>query len=148
MSKLNNMWQKIWGKQMNQIVEKVEQITANAGEAQKEVLKENFYKELIVQEEIRRRQKALDVADDRLKIQYTGLGIVSGLSLGAAIKLKNGIKKPFLTGFVIGATFGYGAYGFNKAYQWPVDLNKRAEYILENEPNILDLPSGLPPIPH
>ena len=120
MSKLNNMWQKIWGKQMNQIVEKVEQITANgkhadqvsvgrtsrpgrttsgpknsgtsyfrsdadrtgfflvqdfknnlAGEAQKEVLKENFYKELIVQEEIRRRQKALDVADDRLKIQVT-----------------------------------------------------------------------------
>ena len=29
MSKLNNMWQKIWGKQMNQIVEKVEHITAN-----------------------------------------------------------------------------------------------------------------------
>ena len=102
---------------MNQIVEKVEQITANgnhadqgsvirdkssregsrkygrvirptdpwcrqnwsflvkdfknnlAGEAQKEVLKENFYKEIIVQEEIRRRQKALDVADDRLKVQ-------------------------------------------------------------------------------
>merc|ERR1711917_28439 len=140
MSKLSNMWQKIWGKQMNQIVEKVEQITANAGEAQKEVLKENFYNELTVQEEIRRRQKALDVADDRLKFQY----IVSGLSLGWAIKLKNGIKKPFLTGFVIGATF----YGFNKAYQWPVNLNKRAEYILENEPNILDLPSGLPPIPH
>ena len=66
--------------------------------------------------------------------------------------MKNGIKKPFLpsrwpitvTGFVIGATF----YGFNKAYQWPVNLNERAEQILENEPNILDLPSGLPPIPH
>ena len=102
---------------MNQIVEKVEQITANgkhthqgsvgrdegfskiwtsysgssygalmpterlllvqdfknnlAGEAQKEVLKENFYNELTVQEEIRRRQKALDVADDRLKFQVT-----------------------------------------------------------------------------
>ena len=62
-----------------------------------------------------------------------------------AIKLKNGgfIRKPILTGFVIGATF----YGFNKAYQWPVNLNERAEYILENEPNILNLPSGLPPIP-
>ena len=33
MSKLNNMWQKIWGKQMNQIVEKVEQITANGKHA-------------------------------------------------------------------------------------------------------------------
>ena len=62
-----------------------------------------------------------------------------------AIKLKNGafIRRPILTGFVIVATF----YGFNKAYQWPVNLNERAEYILENEPNILNLPSGLPPIP-
>ena len=85
MSKLNNMWQKLWGKQMNQIVEKVENITVNgkygnrtdfqdvennlAGEAQKELLKENFYNQLTVQDEIRRRLKALEVADDRLKIQ-------------------------------------------------------------------------------
>ena len=87
MSKLNNMWQKLWGKQMNQIVEKVENITVNgkhgnrtdiqdvennlAGEAQKELLKENFYNQLTVQDEIRRRLKALEVADDRLKIQVT-----------------------------------------------------------------------------
>ena len=79
------MWQKLWGKQMNQIVEKVENITVNgkhgnrtdiqdvennlAGEAQKELLKENFYNQLTVQDEIRRRLKALEVADDRLKIQ-------------------------------------------------------------------------------
>lgn len=72
---------------------------------------------------------------------------MSSLSLEAAIKLKNGtfIKKPFgLTGLVIGATF----YQFNRAYQRPVNLIERAEYILENEPNILDLPSGQPPIPH
>ena len=70
---------------MNQIVEKVENITVNgkhgnrtdiqdvennlAGEAQKELLKENFYNQLTVQDEIRRRLKALEVADDRLKIQ-------------------------------------------------------------------------------
>ena len=33
MSKLNNMWQKIWGKQMNQIVEKVEHITVNGNDS-------------------------------------------------------------------------------------------------------------------
>ena len=44
-----------------------------AGEAQKEVLKENFYNELLVQEEIRRRQKALEVADDRLKFQVISI---------------------------------------------------------------------------
>jgi len=120
-------------------VEKVEHITTNAGEAQKEVLKENFYNGLVVQEEIRRREKALEIADDRLRFQY----IFSGLALGMAIKLKNGafIKKPIFTGFIIGAT----SYGYNRAYQWPVNLIERAENILENEPTILNLPSGLPP---
>ena len=59
--------------------------------------------------------------------------------------MKNGgiVKKPFFTGLGIGTTF----YGFNKAYQWPVDLIERAENILEKGPTILNLPSGLPPIP-
>ena len=70
--------------------------------------------------------------------------ISSGLLLGLVLKLKNGsvIKKPFLNGIVIAST----CYGLNKAYQWPVNLINRAETILEKEPNILDLPSGIPPI--